>query len=173
MMDYFLHVDLIVFKEDAVEFEKRVGDFLHAGAFAKIDPTSHYKLALGLKSADTFKYSPRGRLDSCTKTFSEARRKTRTSRHLYVDSRIGREKDAFRYIHLWRVQDLENLDLAKRMIECADYEPYTAIDELVVCEIQDFIRRINWLTPTPTIENVNRNTRFVRSTIFVQTSRII
>ena len=99
MIDYFLHVDLIVFKEDAVEFEKRVGDFLHAGSFAKIDPTSHYKLALGLKSADTFKYSPRGRLDSCTKTFSEARRKTRTSRHLYVDSRIGRERGDDRRVH--------------------------------------------------------------------------
>jgi hypothetical protein len=151
-IDYVLQVDLVVPKEDAHDFEAQVGEFLARGSFGRIEgkPEATSRLLLALKRDSDFRYNPDGVYDDCSWQYPRVR-KPRPA------------QEACHYVHLWHVDKPEELDLAARMIACADDTAYAKIDSLVLCEIQDFVRQVRWNMTPYSPAGVNKQTRFVRT----------
>jgi hypothetical protein len=148
MTDYFLHVDLIVRVSDASAFEDNTGKFLRLHGFQRFDPTFAYKLIIALRSEQAFAYTGYNSYESdneCTKS----------------EGRVKDQEDVFRYVHLWKVPNDADLDLASVMTRSADDALYRAIDSLVVNENQAFVAQGPGTLGAP---SNSRGTRFIRTT---------
>ncbi len=151
-IDYVLQVDLVVPREAAHEFEVKVGEFLANGGFGRIEGDAHATshLLLALKRDSDFSYHPDGVYDDCSWQYPKVRKPRPAQK-------------ACHYVHLWHVDNAKELDLAARMKACADDTTYAAIDSLVVCEVQDFVRQVRWNLDAYSAEDVDKKTRFVRT----------
>jgi hypothetical protein len=151
-IDYVLQVDLVVAKEDAHKFEVKVDEFLATGGFGRIegDPHATSRLLLALKRDSAFPYNPDGIYDDCSWQYPKVRKPRPAQK-------------ACHYVHLWHVDNAEELDLAARMKACADDTAYAEIDSLVLCEIQDFVRQVRWNLPPFSPAGVTKQTHFVRT----------
>ena len=133
-IEYFLHVDLLVREAQTGPFEEKVTEFLNRGGFNRIvkegdDPSLHKikdtkRLVLALKSVERIQYKPRVLVPSSS--MKEA------NSNEYV----------FRYVHLWHVPHVRELDLVGLMRLCAADKLYRELDGLVVEEMQDFVARV-------------------------------
>jgi hypothetical protein len=131
--EYFLNVDLIVKAENADAFEESMTEFLNKDGFTRIvqegdddslrtGATDKKRLILALKEQEELKYAHGISLPG---------------RH-----RREGELSAIRYIHLWSMPQLKDLDLVRLMRLCAADGLYQRIDSLVLEESQNFIVRI-------------------------------
>lgn len=160
MIDYYLHVDLIVPTNEEQEFERLMGTFMANGAFASVDPTfADYRLVFALKSEDAFEYAVAGRFGPKQvdeKTYS-------ATANAHRASQFSSKQEVRRYVHLWEIPDLEGLDLAARMIACSENALYMQIHDCVVSEVQNFVRRVDWSGGLPSPDSsMDRFVRVVR-----------
>ena len=146
MTNYRLLVDMYVPQDDAPKFEERMGYFLNKkGGFRFFSPDFDNELVFALKglapsSPQDFKKTadiPAGK--------SPAARFLAATQEPYRDPRPGSQAPLQHYVHLWTVPDLGDLDLAARMQFCSEDKEYMHLDELVVQETQNFVRRVCWL----------------------------
>jgi hypothetical protein len=150
-VEMVLHVDMVVLEANTRAFEKLLDQFLKAQGFARIPrvPAATSRLLLALKSCKPFHFTPDGVFDGCTRHYEKGEmRGAEMARH---------------YIHLWQVEKPEEFNLAQRMMACSDDTAYNEIDALIACEVQDYVRQVNWMRPPYTTTAVNEHTRFVRS----------
>jgi hypothetical protein len=153
-------VDLIVPEAQAKEFEQKVGEFLNRGAdqgrgaFKYYDEKFDYLLVLALKTPEPFIY--------------EGNERKLATKHVEIRDRRLRyaEQDVpvpmHRYVHLWHVPDVEDLDFANVMRRSADDPLYVEIDKRVTREIQNFVARVQWLRQVPEDANGKRYVRVTR-----------
>jgi hypothetical protein len=151
MMNYFLQVELIVDVKNATAFEENVKKFLDRGAFRFFGDEFGIDLAMALKTPAAFQYSGYERYQSVKGQFEAQDR-----RH---------PLEAFRYIHLWQLNALSELDIARVMSRCADDLLYTKIDELVARESQELVSRVQWLAGVPDMTTGKRFIRVMRQFI--------
>jgi hypothetical protein len=145
MTDYRLLVDMLVAEEKTDQFEQVMGEFLARGAFRFFHPRFDNELVLALRG-------PEPSLHSYAKLRPGAARDTRdpAARFLVAPPRVTRDQPSQvdvpmrRYVHLWSVPDMDDLDLAARMQFCSEDELYMHLDELVTQETQQFVRRVRW-----------------------------
>ncbi|HEY5959324.1 MAG TPA: hypothetical protein VIV60_22355 [Polyangiaceae bacterium] len=162
MADIFVHVDMIVSSNNCSVFEQRVTDFIKKGNLLAVRPG--WELTLALKGTKPFMYTPQGTFDEYSREFDRtpfvAAENGYCHRHLQAgDSTFG---PAFRYVHVWRVPSEAYFNLPEMMQGCVDNTDYMRIDELVICEIQDIIRRVKWLDALPKASSAKRFVRIVR-----------
>lgn len=151
MTDYYLMAEVFVERRLKTRFENAMHTFLKLGGFREIDPRFQHLLVLGVRSPTHFDFVPHGRFQGPKGTFSARDR----------DGAQG--KSAYRYLHLWNIPRLRDLDLATVMEQCADYKPYMTIDGFVAEEVQNVVYRVRWFSTTePVIDLTNPN--FVRVT---------
>lgn len=148
MADYHLMAELIVPQQSAIEFERKVTDFLNRGGFKSIDPRFDCELTVGLKSESAFSYqcysAPQGTASS------------------YSSSDAAAPRSVYRYINVWRLLGLEELDLARVMTLSSDNDLYTQINSLVTREFQNFVLRVQWLKGEQVRPEVKRFVRVTR-----------
>ena len=169
MFDYFLHVELIVRKSDDEAFRTNVAQFLNTdGGFARLVPGFKSTLVLALRTLRPFDYDGFERYQSDAveprdKWWDYPRRNPGgdTAKTATAVSAPAKEP-AYRYIHLWRVPDLADLDLVRVMKLCADDALYIAVDKLVAREVQDFVARVRWAGGLPDPTDARRYVRVVR-----------
>jgi len=149
LTNQFLQVELIVHQDDQPEFERRVKEFLDNDGFDRFDEDSNKHLVLALRTPEPIVYSGYLRRQS-----SVLQRKDEfvTRGKQVPDS----EPCFFRYVHLWRLGQITDLDLARLMRLSADDKEYRAIDNLVVRETQDVVFRVPWLSDLPEISGEGR-----------------
>ncbi len=160
MAEYFLHVELIVPETNVEAFETRLKEFLARDVpraqkegekgitpFKFFDPTFDIELVMALKTADAFKFSGYESYQSVKGQFQ------------MFDRRKGLER-AYRYVHLWRLNSLSELDIARIMTRSADDVLYAEIDAQVLRETQNLVLRVQWLDGQPTMDGIKG--RFVR-----------
>jgi hypothetical protein len=133
MIEYYLHVDLIVPASKAREYETLTEKFLKWGGFRRLEPSFDNELVLALKTPEAFKYAGHEPYQSAQGQYEQR------------DRRPSLDEPVFRYVNLWRVRDLADLDLAQVMTRCADDDLYTDIDALVAREVQNYVVRTRWL----------------------------
>jgi hypothetical protein len=135
-IDHFLHVDLLVQDGDAPKFEERVAEFLKEGGFGRIvqegdddelKSFSGKELVLGLKSTRPLPllYTPSVAVPGAPAPSTKG------------------SLSVFRYVHVWRVPQLTDVNLVRLMRLCAADKLYRELDALVVDESQDFAVRID------------------------------
>jgi hypothetical protein len=132
-IDYYLHVDLLVKKQNAAAFEEAVTEFLNKGGFARIveegddRDLKHLdtkRLLLALKAVELEEYRGGITMPSAFKDLGE------------------HPADAFRYIHVWNIPHIRDLDLVSLMRLCAADSIYRRLDALVAEESQDFVVQV-------------------------------
>jgi hypothetical protein len=151
MAEYYLHVELIVPETQTGTFEAKVKEFLERDApraaaagekaitpFKFFDPSFDLELLLALKTPEAFKFSGYEAYQSAPGQFEK------------VDRRQGLAL-ARRYVHLWRLNSLSQLDIARIMNRSADDVLYTEIDAQVVRETQNLVLRVQWLDGLPSM----------------------
>lgn len=157
MAEYFLHVELIVPQGNADSFEKKVAEFLDRGKNAGFERSKPFKffdsdfdieLVMALKTREPFKFSGYESFQSGKGQFE------------MVDNRKGMES-AHRYVHLWRLNSLSQLDIARVMTRSADDDIYAAIDAQVIRETQNLVLRVQWLSGQPRMDRGKK--KFVRA----------
>jgi hypothetical protein len=157
MAEYFLQVELIVPAANADTFEKKVGELLdrakaegfeRAKPFKFFDSSFDIELVMALKTAAAFKFSGYESYQSVKGQFE------------MFDRRKGMMESVYRYVHLWRLNDLSELDIARVMTRSADDVLYAEIDAQVLRETQNLVLRVQWLNGQPTMD-VGKG-RFVR-----------
>jgi hypothetical protein len=148
-IEYSLHVELVVPTTFVEEFEDRVVEFLNEDGFNRIVNTGDdrsmakmdtKRLVLALKSKNPF--VPKPGQQPTVEAFL---------------SRVDRNEKFIRYVHVWSIEDIRELDLVRLMRLCAADDLYRKIDALVVDESQEFIVKIN----TPVVPG--RSNTYVRS----------
>jgi hypothetical protein len=148
MTSYYLHVDLIVKDADAAEFEELSTKFLTEKGFQRLSPNFKGTLALALRTKDKFAFTGYAGFQGSE---VESRDKTRIP-----------DGTAFqRFVHLWQLPTLNDLDLGAVMTQAADDELYRAIDGLVVDEVQHYVSRA---PSTATLLSGHSGTLFTRAT---------
>lgn len=147
MKEYYLHVDLIVPASNEKEFEETVSEFLRRDGFRRLNPEFDNELVLALKTPKPF-------VSSGYERFQSADSYQRDSRH-------EKKQQVFRYVNLWSVPDLNDLDLAQMMSRAADDELYTRLNSLVARELQNYVIRVQWLSGRPAVAT-NRVIRVTR-----------
>jgi hypothetical protein len=151
MTDYRLHVDMLVpAGETETRFEDLMWEFLQKKAFQSFHDSFDAKLVLALKRPDPFPYTP----PNFATVRADAHITSPADRLLSVqpahDDRRAQDQRgpdaprAIHYVHLWTVPDLDDLDLAKRMLYCSENSLYMALDSCVMCETQHLVRRVRW-----------------------------
>ena len=126
--DYYLHVDLVVPEKDSAQYEDLIRRFVKEGSFRRIDPTCDDKiLVLALKAASAIPFS--GHLPPPGAPYQRSE---------------ASDQKVVRYVNLWRVPNLNNLDLARLMRLSGDDSLYMEIDSLVIEERQNFVVRAGW-----------------------------
>jgi len=157
MAEYFLHVELIVPQANVATFEAKVKEFLDRGKtagferskpFKFFDPSFDIELVMALKTPDAFQFSGYESFQSVKGQFE------------MFDHRKGMES-VFRYVHLWRLNSLSQLDIARVMTRSADDVLYAEIDSQVVRETQNLVLRVQFLSGQPTMDAGKG--RFVRA----------
>ncbi len=135
---HFLQVDVIVPKANAHRFESAMKAFLKRGKaetgesfqpFRVYGDRFRLELKLALKSAKAFDF------DGHSTSHPSYRRKVPAGRTV------------FRYVHLWTVPTLAASDLARMMANSADDDAYLAIDSQVARESQNFVYKVQWVSP--------------------------
>jgi hypothetical protein len=176
MTEYFLQVDLIVHKDDHKDFEAKVQTFMDKGGFGQIDLLFKKELVFALRTRAAIAYGGYNHYQSyvppddvregpAPRRFRRDDRLSGRSASLVKQSTPAEDlQDHFRYVNVWRIDDLKELDLARLMTLCSDDQPYRKINELVVREVQNFVLRVPWLTSLPELAaskrmNVVRVTR--------------
>ncbi len=138
MPEYYLHVELIVRAENRDVFETAMGEFLEAGAFSRFDDDDvkfGMKMVLALRTEESFEYSAYSKFQSVKGQFE-----TKDSRGPF---------QAYRYVHLWRLNNATDLDIAKIMTRSADDDLYNEVDRLVAIESQNVVSRVQFLAGQP------------------------
>lgn len=128
MIEYHLHEDVIVPADKAPAFERLVAEFLRAGSFRRLDPTYDNRLVMAFRTAQPFEYTGYQRFQ--------------TARGIKSDDRNSSAQHCYRYINIHAIPDLQELDIARIMILCADDSLYTEINGLVIREMQNFVTRV-------------------------------
>jgi hypothetical protein len=143
MDEYFLHVDMIVRdNDDATKFERLMTQFLGQGGLSPL-----YTLQLALKSKHAFNYKGyKANLGSQGTHVHDPREDTRV----------------YRYVHLWRIPDLHDLDLAFAMTRFGDNTLYTEIHSLPITEVQNLLIRV--ASNDARIAPIKQDQDFVRAT---------
>lgn len=143
--DYALLVNMYVAEANIEEFERRMKRFLMPDgkfeAFSRLDPTFNYKLLLGLKGSALQPLSDLIEAKPFGKGLAEAR-DFLTTNPVNKNRRAGSTAKIAHYVHLWSIPDLEDLNLGTRMRACAEDPLYMELDEAVLSEDQEFIRRV-------------------------------
>ena len=163
---YRLLVDMYVAEANVKKFERRMSKFLYPDgndeelAFKRLDSTFDNELLLALKSVAGTRLPDA--LDSTDFHDNMAgARKFLTTETVRQDRRAGARGKVAHYVHLWSMPDLEDLNLAKRMEFCSEDQLYMELDEAVLGEVQNFVRRVEWDDEFPA---PNLNKTFVMAT---------
>ena len=165
MPDQYLQVDLLVPTNQAGKFEALSTEFHrgdaehHRGGFARIlgddSQPPRYQLLLALRSTATFLYVDNERASGTGDKVSPF------DKAFYRNSTIQAGTPVYRYVHLWKIRDDQDLNLAPLMRACGEDSLYLAIDALVLQETQNFISRVR--TPGG-VAPFTEASRFVRTT---------
>ncbi len=145
MTNYRLLVDMYVPEHDAPKFEERMGDFLKRGGFRFFSPDFDDELVFALKSLALSSPPDLKKTDHIAPGKPPADRFLAATQELYRDPRPGSHAPMQHYVHFWTIPSLDDLDLATRMQFCSEDQEYMHLDELVVQETQNFVRRVCWL----------------------------
>jgi hypothetical protein len=161
MPDQYLQVDLLVAKDKAGAFEDLSANFqIQQNGFAGIlNDTSQpprYQLLLALRSTATFPYQVVGKASG---TLGQA---SPFDHDFYRQSVIEPATPVYRYVHLWKIRDPADLNLAPLMRVCGENKTYIQIDALVLAETQNFVTRVR--TPGAAAPPFIDAPRFVRTT---------
>jgi hypothetical protein len=144
LMNQYLQVELIVHRDDMSDFESSVTDFLNDGGFDSIDPESNKHLVLALRTKEAIAYRGYDRRQS---DIVDSRDDFALLRN---DQTIAPgEKQFYRYVHVWRLGEVTDLDITRLMRLSADDDAYRHIDSLVVRETQDIVFGVPWLSRAP------------------------
>ena len=157
LTEYYLHVDITVPEAKRKEFEDLSAIFLKPQfPFEKFSPKANYALEVALCS-EPFAHSPG--LTKVAGNDGEFRNTENAQRDVFWDKK--EPLVVRKYVHLWSVPDIEDLDLARRMRAVADDPLYMSINSLVFREVQTFVRRVRLSAPldTETGEKFIRVTR--------------
>jgi hypothetical protein len=140
---------MYVAERNVAKFERRMSKFLYPdggdeeAAFKRLDSTFDNRLLLALKSrSGTF--LPEAAGTTAFRADFNSARQFLTTRSLRSDRRSGVRGRVAHYVHLWTIPDLEDLNLAKRMEFCSEDPLYMELDEMVLGEVQNFVRRVAW-----------------------------
>jgi len=156
LTEYYLHVDITVPETQCEDFEKKSATFLRPRyPFKKFSEKANYELVLALAS-EPFAHSPG--LTKITQNDGEFRNSENSQRDVFWDKNAS--LTVRKYVHLWTVPDIEDLDLARRMRQVADDPLYMSINALVFRETQAFVRRVKL---TPPLE-LRKGEKFIRVT---------
>jgi hypothetical protein len=151
MAEYFLHVELIVPANNVKPFEEKMKEFLNRNpaAFKFLDDDFNIDLVMALKTTESFRFNGYERYQSVKGQF---------------ESRGHREggQDVYRYVHLWRLAGVKELDIARVMSRSADDLLYNEIDALILRETQNLVLRVQWLAGQPTMDGGKRFVRVLR-----------
>jgi len=149
LKDQYLQADLIVHMNDVEDFENSVIAFLNRGGFDSIDADSNKHLVLALRTKDAIAYAGYDRRQSdiikspgTRDDFARWRGDTELE---------PTEKQFYRYVHIWRLGEITDLDITRLMRLSADDDDYRHIDSLVVRETQDIVFGVPWLTRAPVV----------------------
>lgn len=143
LAEYHLHVDILVPKDDADTFEQLAKKFLAPprNGFQHLDPDCNNELLLALRGrAFEYPHAHERRLSptpSATNEYYEVHKGEKPAKH----------EPLVRFVQLWRVPDLRDLDIRHMMLLCADDPLYRSIDSLVVSEIQNYAVRVRLRAP--------------------------
>jgi hypothetical protein len=134
--EYILQAEIVVPAGKAAQFEGLVGEFLDHGGFSRLAPECDAQLLLGLRTAQPFDFDGNDAAPAPNLRFR-------------TESRLRANKQAHRYVNVFRLPDLQSLDLARLMVCCADDPLYSDINELVVQEVQNLRTRVKFSQVTP------------------------
>jgi hypothetical protein len=159
MPDQILQVDLLVPAGQSALFEDRSAKFHNEGGFARVlgelGKPPRYEFLLALRSTTTFPYL------NIVRPSGQREQGSQYERDFYRDSTLQNVTRVHRYVHMWKIKNDEDLNLAPVMRLCGDDPDYLAIDELVLEETQNFISRVR--TPGGVAPFTDAR-RFVRTT---------
>lgn len=160
MTEYFLHVDVQVLASESTSYEEKLATFIAGNekgkAFQRVDPAADYALVLGLKSTEQFipQYSILGRFSATSTVPSDPSQRVQCKAQ-----GLALSQEVVRYVNLWSVPDLQDLDLARIMKRLSDDTHYLAVHRLVRFEEQDFVMRVRFGPP----EQLGAGKSFVRT----------
>jgi hypothetical protein len=163
---YRLLVDMYVAEQNVKKFEHRMSKFLYPDgddqelAFRRLDSTFDNELLLALKSVSPTVLPEAQDSTQFHDNLAGARQFLSTD-SLRRDRRDGARGKVLHYVHLWTMPDLEDLNLAKRMEFCSEDQLYMELDEAVLGEVQNLVRRVEWDDEFP---QPNLNKTFVMAT---------
>jgi hypothetical protein len=146
---YRLLVDMYVAEQNVKKFEHRMSKFLYPDgsdqelAFRRLDSTFDNELLLALKSVSGTPL-PDGQGMTPFHDNLAGARQFLTTDVVHQDRREGARGKVAHYVHLWSMPDLEDLNLAKRMEYCSEDQLYMELDEAVLAEVQNLVRRVEW-----------------------------
>lgn len=134
--EYILQAEIVVAAKNASSFEGLVGEFFDKNGFTRLHPDYDAKLLFGLRTPEPF-------------VFVGNDASQRPNARMRVENRMRSDKLAHRYIHVFHLPDLQDLDLAQIMVCCADDPLYNEINSLVVQEVQNFRTRVKFPVAVP------------------------
>jgi hypothetical protein len=131
LAEYILQAEIVVAAKNAPRFERLVLEFFDRKGFTRLHPEFDARLLLGLRTIDPF---PFGGNDASL----------RPNARMRIDNRMRDDRLAHRYVHVFHLPDLQDLDLAQIMVCCADDPLYNEINAQVVQEVQNFRTRVKF-----------------------------
>lgn len=146
MFEKFLHVDLIVPRARAAEFEDASRKFAKDG-FDRLIPGVGYKLVLALKSQESFPYRAYGRFTK----FHGAPLKSEARTEAYRNQLFHSSSSAYRYVNVWGIPKGRDADLTSLMEKASDDPAYLRVEAVVVREVQEFVRLVKRPEGLPTL----------------------
>ncbi|HKO92605.1 MAG TPA: hypothetical protein VJU61_15725 [Polyangiaceae bacterium] len=135
--EYMLHADQVVAAAKADQFEGLVAEFLDRGGFARLLPEFEFPLVLGLRTPEPFEF------------FGNDLDIPANGWRFRTEFRLRQDRLAHHYFNVFRLPDLQDLDLARSMLCCADDPLYTRINALVSQEFQYLRTRVKFTQATP------------------------
>jgi len=141
LTNQFLQVELILHEDDQEEFERLVKEFLEDRGFDRFDKASSKSLILALRTPAPIAYSGYRRRQSSVVGVRDEFVTLRNGKEIAADAKVF-----YRYVHLWRLGQVSDLDLARLMQLSADDKQYREIDNLVIRETQEVVFRVPWLS---------------------------
>jgi hypothetical protein len=155
MDEYFLHVDMMLAPDKADTFDKLMGQFLTSGGFGQLF-SGH--LLLALKSEGPVPY-PGYALTTVPLDVATIAPPA--------------EPKAIRYVHLWSVPAVEDLDLARAMTQSGDNLLYLQIHGMVLAEAQNLVVYVDPAAGKARLPELDKDHRekFTEDTRFVRKTR--
>jgi hypothetical protein len=135
--EYMLHADQVVAAGKADQYEGLVGEFLGDRGFQRLAEEFNFELVLGLRTQEPFDFGGND-LAPPAKGW-----------RFRTENRLREDKRAHRYFNVFRLPDLQDLDLARLMLCCADDPLYNQINGLVSQEFQFVRTRVKFAQATP------------------------